>query len=186
VVTLPHAAHNHGGADVHAVGELAECRIDLNGKFACGAEDQDSYCFCAGNGGESFNHRNRERQGLACASLRGRHDVAAFHEWRNSLRLDGRWSDEFVLVEVVPQRGAKIEFGKVLHQLCSVLPAANQNIVSFQDSSVKKVHEARNSAFAGYPAESKCVSRNSQDTAIWVVSVPVVSSTRRKPAALSE
>ena len=148
LVGLAHAAHNHGGADAHAVGELPECRIDLNGKFACGAKDKDFYCFGAGNGGESFNHRNRERQSLACASLRGRHDVAAFHEWRNGLRLDWRWSDEFVLIEVVPQRGAKIEFGKMLYQLCSVLPAANRNVVSFQDSSVKKVHEARNAAFA--------------------------------------
>ena len=62
------------------------------------------------------DQRNRERQSLACAGLRGRHHVAAFHERRNCLRLDGRWSDEFVLSEVVPQRGAKIEFGEMLHR----------------------------------------------------------------------
>jgi hypothetical protein len=36
----------------------------------------------------------------------------------------------------------------MLYQLCSVFPAANRNAVSLQDSSVKKVHEARNAAFA--------------------------------------
>jgi hypothetical protein len=83
------------------VGELPECRIDLNGKFACGAENQNLYCFGAGNGGESLNHRNRKRESLACASLRRRDDVAAFEEWRNGLRLDGRRDDEFVLNQVV-------------------------------------------------------------------------------------
>jgi hypothetical protein len=58
LVGLAHAAHNHDGADAHAVGELSECRIDLYGKFACRTEDQDFYCFGSGNGGESFNHRN--------------------------------------------------------------------------------------------------------------------------------
>jgi|SRR5271154_5894051 len=37
----------------------------------------------------------------------------------------------------------------MLYQLCSVLPAANRNVLSFQDSSVERVHEARNAAFAG-------------------------------------
>ena len=138
LVGLAHAAHDHGGADSRAVGDLPECFIDLNSKLARGTKDQDFYRFGAGNGRESFDNRNRERQSLAGAGLRGRHDVAALHEWRNGLRLDGRWSDEFVLIEVVPQRGAKIEFGKMLYQLCSVLPAANQNVLSFQDSSVKK------------------------------------------------
>ncbi len=132
LVGLAHAAHNHGSADPHSFGKLAECRVDLNGKFACGAEDQDFYCFAAGNGGESFNHRNREGQSFACASLRGRHDVAAFHERRNGLRLDGRWRDEFVLIEVVLQRGAKIELGKMLHQLFFGF-----GTLEFQDSSVQ-------------------------------------------------
>ena len=85
---------------VHAVSELAECRIDLNGEFACGAEDQDLDCFGARNGGESFNQGIENARVLpvpVCAvattsrpCMRG-----------DGLRLDGRWSDEFVLIEVV-------------------------------------------------------------------------------------
>ena len=117
LVSLAHAAYNHGSTDAHALNELPECFIDLNGKFACGAEDQDLYCFRTRNSRESFNHRNRKCQSLARASLGGRHHVTAFHERRDGLRLDGRWSDEFVFREVVPQRGAKIKFGKMLHRI---------------------------------------------------------------------
>ena len=76
--------------------------------------------------------------------------VAAFYEWRNGLRLDWRWDDEFVLIEVVPQRRSKrLKFRKMLYQLCSVLPAANRNVCRiFRIAVLSKVHEARNAAFA--------------------------------------
>ena len=41
-----------------AASSFAATRIDLNGEFACRTKDQDFYCFGAGDGGESFNHRN--------------------------------------------------------------------------------------------------------------------------------
>jgi len=85
------------------VRELPERRINLNGKFPCGAQDQDFDGLAPGNGGETLNQRNHERQRLACAGLRGRYHVAALHEWRNGLRLRGPWSHELVLFEVGPR-----------------------------------------------------------------------------------
>jgi hypothetical protein len=45
----------------------------------------------------------------------------------------------------------------MLYQLRSVLPVANRNLVSFQDSSVKKMHKARNAEVAELtiPARSR-------------------------------
>ncbi len=70
--------------------------------------------------GEGLNDGDGEREGFAGAGLRGGYHVAAFQQWRNGLGLDGRWSDEFVFSEVVPQCGAEIEFREMIHLLCFV------------------------------------------------------------------
>ena len=115
LVGFAHATDDHRSADAHAFDELAEGLIDLNGEFAGGAEDEDFDGLAARNGGESFDDGNRERKRLAGAGLRGGDDVAAGQQWRDGLRLDGRRGDKFVFVEVVPQCGAKVQFGKMLH-----------------------------------------------------------------------
>ena len=106
MVGLAQTAHDNGSADAHAFCELPECCIDLDGKFARGAENEDFNCFAARNTGESLDNGDPERQSLAGAGLRRCDHIAAFHEGRNGLRLDGCWSDEFVLSEVVQQCGA--------------------------------------------------------------------------------
>ena len=149
LVGLAHAAHHHGGADAQALGEWPEGRIDLNGQFARGTEDQDFDGFGAGDGGESFNHRNGERERLAGARLGGGDDIATFQERRDGLGLDGRGRNEFVLSEVVPQGGAKVEFGKMLHQGVCGSSWGQSEPYPFQHSSVRKIHEARQGGRTG-------------------------------------
>ena len=92
-----------------------ECRIDLNRQLPCRAEDQDLDLLGAGKGGERLKDGNRKCQRLAGAGLGRHHHVALFQDWRDGLGLDGRWRNEFVFVEVIPQGGAKIKFGEMLH-----------------------------------------------------------------------
>ena len=109
------AAHDNGGADARAFGELFERYIDLDREFPRRAEDEDFDGFAAGNSGEGLNDGDGEREGFAGAGLCGGDHVAAFQQWRNRLGLDGRWSNEFVFSEVGPQCGAEIEFREMIH-----------------------------------------------------------------------
>ena len=107
LLAFAHASHRHGGLDAHAVGDLGERFVGLDGEFARGAEDEGLDAALAASARQRLEQRKQKRQGLARSGLRGGHQVLAGQRRRNRLGLHRGRLDKALLCQVALQARAQ-------------------------------------------------------------------------------
>jgi hypothetical protein len=96
------------------VGHLGEGFMNLDREFASGAQNNGPDAF-SGFREERLDERQDESEGLASASLRRGHNIAACKRWLNGKLLHGGGLSVSVLQEVGLEDGRESEFCETFH-----------------------------------------------------------------------